>query len=237
MSRESLAIPAAIVIAAALIAGAIYLNGTKGAGPDTAGTQTTETTQDIRPVDQTDHIRGNPNAPILMVEYSDYDCPFCKNFHETMRRVMEEYGANGQVAWVYRQFPLEQLHPNAPKIAEASECVAELGGNDAFWKFTDRVFTEKAPNDFTEMSRLPEYAADAGVDREKFELCLNSGKYSEKITASINEAIAAGGRGTPHTIVIVGDQNGVINGAQPYSVVKQILDNLISEMQGGNTAS
>jgi protein-disulfide isomerase len=237
MSRESLAIPAAIVIAAALIAGAIYLNGTRGAGPQTNGTQTTETTQDIRPVDETDHIRGNPNAPILMVEYSDYDCPFCKNFHETMRRVMEEYGANGQVAWVYRQFPLEQLHPNAPKIAEASECVAELGGNDAFWKFTDRVFTEKAPNDFTEMSRLPEYAADAGVDREKFELCLNSGKYSEKITASINEAIAAGGRGTPHTIVIVGDQNGVINGAQPYSVVKQILDNLISEMQGGNTPS
>lgn len=95
---------------------------------------------DLRLPDATDHLNGSPEAPVTIIEYSDLDCPFCKQFHETMNRVMNEYGPAGQVAHVFRHFPLASLHPNAAKQAEAAECAAELGGNLKFWEFLNRVF-------------------------------------------------------------------------------------------------
>src|SRR3989344_7035728 len=138
---------------------------------------------------------------------------------------MEKIGATGKVAWVSRHFPLKQLHPNAPKIAAASECVAELGGTDAFWKFTDLVFNEKPIENingqdrlgFTDMTRLPEFAERAGVDRGRFDLCNNSGKYNDAITAAINEAVDAGGTGTPHTLIVAGNEiKATLPGAIPF---------------------
>ncbi len=232
--RESLAVPIAIVIAAGLIAGAIYLNGS---APQPAREQAQNAPEEqaieFRAVDETDHIRGNPNAPIMLVEYSDYDCPFCKQFHDTLTQVMKEYGESAKVGWVYRHLPLEQLHPNAPKIAMAAECVAEIAGNDAFWRFTDRVFAEKTTRDFTDMSRITEYATDAGADEAAFTLCYTNEKTKDKVDASIAEAAKAGARGTPHTFLIVGDQKTVINGAQPYSVVKQTIDGILKQIEGG----
>lgn len=232
--KSSLGVPIAIVIAAMIIAGAIYITGNKSLPIGNGNNPDTEVPTDavIAPVTNEDHILGNPNAPILLVEYSDYDCPFCKNFHETMNQIMTEYGADGKVAWVYRHFPLEQLHPNAPKIAEASECVAELGGNDAFWTFSDLVFSERGTNEPTNLTRLPEFAETAGVDRGAFELCYNSGKYAEAIAADVDAAIAAGGNGTPHTFVLVGDQQGLIKGAQPYATVKKIVSDLLAQIEG-----
>lgn len=235
-STASLGIPIAIVLAAALVAGAILYNGNQApTAPDKATTPGAEEGVEVtvEPVTEKDHIRGNPNAPILMVEYSDYDCPFCKNFHQTMNQIIDEYGVDGKVAWIYRQFPLNQLHPNASRIAEASECVAELGGNDAFWKFSDLIFGERGTNEPTDITRLPEFATSAGVDERAFKTCFDSGRYTEKIQEDVAKAIAAGGQGTPHTVVIVGDQQGVINGAQPYEVVKQIVDGLITQIEGG----
>ncbi len=94
----------------------------------------------ITPLSQKDHLNGNPNAPVKIIEYSDLECPFCKEFHETMLQVMREYGAEGQVAWVYRHFPLTK-HPQAEPDAEAAECVASLGGETAFWDFITKVFS------------------------------------------------------------------------------------------------
>lgn len=234
VSRESLAVPIAIVIAAGLIAGAIYLNGAGSAGGQKAAVNdAAQAAVEFRAVDQTDHVKGNPNAPILLVEYSDYDCPFCKQFHDTLTQVMQEYGESGKIAWVYRHLPLEQLHPNAPKIAIAAECVADVAGNDAFWRFTDRVFSEKTVRDFTDMSRITEYAVDAGASESEFSLCYSSEKTKDKIAASIAEAAKAGARGTPHTFLIVGDQKTVINGAQPYTVVKAAIDNILKQIEGG----
>lgn len=234
--NSNLGIPIAIVIAAALIAGAIYFTGVGGGTPSAdTGTNTPEEQvtpeMEVAPVTEDDHIRGNPNAPILVVEYSDFDCPFCKNFHETMTQVMAKYGASGQVAWIYRHFPLEQLHPNAPRLAAASECVADLGGNEAFWQFADLIFGERGTNEATDLSRLPEFAETAGVDRGQFEACNNSDKYAEVIEGDYNEALKTGARGTPYSVVMVGDQQGVINGAQPYNVVEQIIQSLLAQMQ------
>lgn len=240
VQKTSPAIPIAIVVGFGLIAAAIFFSGGSSSptanvdGAIDAASGTVSTPSKLPAVSENDHILGNPNASIFIVEYSDYDCPFCKNFHETMNRIIDEYGPDGRVAWVYRQFPLESLHPNAPKISEASECVAELGGNDAFWIFSDLVFKERSTNEQTNITRLPEFATIAGVDETAFSSCLESGKYTTQISDSVDEAVSLGARGTPHSFVIVGDQQGVINGAQPYETVKQIIDNLITQIDGGN---
>lgn len=232
---SSLGVPIAIVFAAAIVAGAILYNGQSA---DPVVREVTPGAEEdvqvvVEPVTAEDHIRGNPNAPILMVEYSDYDCPFCKNFHETMNRIMDEFGTDGRVAWVYRHFPLNQLHPNASRIAEAAECVAELGGNEAFWRFSDLVFGERSQNEPTNMTRLPEFAVDAGVDQRAFETCLESGRYTEPVLQDVAEAIKAGGQGTPHTVVMIGDQQAVINGAQPYEYVRQVVQSILTQIEGG----
>ncbi|MDQ5961639.1 MAG: hypothetical protein QG669_31 [Patescibacteria group bacterium] len=80
-----------------------------------------------------DRYLGNINADVVIIEYSDIDCPFCKRFHPTMERIAQEYGS--KIAWVYRHFPLDSLHPEARTKAEATECVAQLAGNEVFWKY------------------------------------------------------------------------------------------------------
>jgi protein-disulfide isomerase len=237
--KSSLGVPVAIVIAAALIAGAIVYTG-GGRGGTQVGNPTKQIAQEtaeveVAPVTEKDHIRGNPNAPIVIVEYSDYDCPFCKNFHETMQRIMAKYGADGKVAWVYRQFPIQQLHPNAPKIAEAAECVANLGGNDAFWKFSDLIFGERAVNEQTNILKLPDYAVQAGVNKDKYLECMNSGTFAQKVADDITAATKAGARGTPYSILIAGDQQGPINGAQPYATVEKMVETVLSQISGGTT--
>ncbi|MFZ2149790.1 MAG: thioredoxin domain-containing protein [Minisyncoccia bacterium] len=93
----------------------------------------------IRPVSAEDHVVGDLNtAKLVVVEYSDLECPFCKSFHATMHQVVEK--SNGDVAWVYRHYPIPQLHPKALRAAEATECAWEQGGNKAFWKYADKVF-------------------------------------------------------------------------------------------------
>ena len=183
----------------------------------------------VKPVDGEDHILGNPNAPVKLVEFSDFECPFCKRFHPTLKRLMKEYGKDGKVAWVYRHFPLDSLHSKARKEAQAAECANELGGNDAFWVYTDRLFEVTPSNDRLNLTLLPQIAEEIGLDRAKFEACLagdaRGGKYADHIEADRQDATASGGTGTPYTIVIASNGNTfVINGAQPYAAVKSIID-------------
>ncbi len=233
-SNSSLAIPISIVLGFGLVAVAIYF--TAGSSPvinnNEAATVTAPPPAKIRTVDSSDNIRGNPNAPILIVEYSDYDCPFCKLFHNTMNQIMDEYGVGGKVAWVYRQLPIAALHPNAQKISEAALCVGELAGNDAFWTFSDLVFSERGVNDPTNMTRLPEFAKTAGAETTAFNNCLKNGQMTAKVSESAREAAAAGINGTPHSYIIVGDNQLPIEGAQPYSTVKQAIDNILGQLEG-----
>ena len=233
-NNPSPAIPIAIIAGFAMIAIAIFFTN-RGAAPtptpmDTASDTAAE--EAPRPVDESDYIRGNPNAPILMVEYSDYDCPFCKQFHNTMIQIMDEYGVTGRVAWVYRQFPIPQLHPNSPKISEAALCVGDLGGNEAFWEFSDLIYESRDINEPTNVTKLPEYAEQVGVTRAAYTDCMDSGRMASVVTASMEDGYNAGARGTPYTILMVGNQQAVISGAQPYDTVKGIIANLIAQLDG-----
>lgn len=221
---NKLTISVAIIIAAILIAGALIFvkKGDDNQLPQN-GQQPTGTVN-AKPVSSDDHILGNPNAEIIIVEYSDLECPYCKQFHETMHRVIDEYGKDGKVAWVYRHFPLAQLHSKAAKEAEATECATELGGNTKFWEYTDRLFEITPSNNGLDLNLLPQIAEDVGLNRSDFEKCLDSGKYEEAIEDAVQEAFDAGGRGTPHNIMIVGDEQIEIPGAQPFTAIKAAIE-------------
>ena len=180
----------------------------------------------VRPVSAArDHIRGNRDAPVTLIEYSDFECPFCKSFHPTVKKVVDE--SNGRVRWVYRHFPLDQIHPvKARKEAAASECAAELGGNEAFWKFADRFFEVTPSNNKTDIDTvLPRVAREIGLDGAKFASCLASGRHDRRVEEDIQNAVATGGRGTPWTLVVSkGGKIYPLSGAQPYASVKQLVE-------------
>lgn len=232
--ESSPAIPIAIIGGFAMIALAIFFTNQAGGRPNTDSTQGEQTQQEstARLVDETDYIRGNPNAPIMIVEYSDYDCPFCKQYHETMNRVIDEFGISGRVAWTYRQFPLAQLHPNSPKISEAALCVGDIGGNDAFWSFSDLIFESRSVDEPTNVTKLPQYAEKSGISEDDYIACMTDGRMRDTVVASIEDGFNSGARGTPYTVLTVGDQEAVISGAQPYEVVRGIIENLIEQLDG-----
>lgn len=216
----------AIVFVGGLIALSLYF-ALKPAAPSfsmNSGEQVS-----VPPITEADHILGNPDAPVKIIEYSDLDCQFCRTFHATMKQILGVYGPEGKVAWVYRHFPIVELHPNAPKLAEASECVAELGGNEAFWKFVDTVFTSPHNNDRYDMSGLDAAAAVSGVPASKFRTCLDSGKYKNAVAKQFEEAKAAGGKGTPHNIIVGPDGRAIpLPGSRAYATVKEIVDALLA---------
>lgn len=174
-----------------------------------------------------DYYKGDKDAEITIVEFSDFECPFCKRFHPTMQQVVDEYG--GKVKWVYRHFPLTSIHPKAPKEAEAAECAGELGGNDGFWAFTDKLFEVTPANNGLDLAQLPIIAQQVGLNKKKFETCLNSGKYAAKVQQQANQATKAGARGTPYSIIISGDTHIPLNGALPFEQVKSTIDTILNQ--------
>lgn len=177
----------------------------------------------IPPVSERDHIRGNPNAQILLVEYSDFECPYCKSFHSTMKQVLTEY--KDQVAWVYRHFPLSS-HANAQKEAEAAECAAQLGGDEAFWSYADTLFkrTEGGGTGFAQDQLVP-LAQELGLDGSLFKDCLDSGRHSQYVKDSMAGGENAGIGGTPGTVLLTKDgRRESIPGALPFETVKQIVE-------------
>lgn len=225
-------VPGAIVVAGLIIAGAVIYTSRAPVGP--AGTtepgninQPLAITNNLKPVGAGDHLLGNLQAPVKIVEFSDLECPFCKRFHATMQQVMVEYGTKGQVAWVYRHFPLDQLHSKARHEAVASECAGKLAGNDGFWKYVNRLFEITPSNNGLDPAELLNIASYLKLDQKSFVQCLN-GNDTTKIDADIADGRAAGALGTPYSIVI--GPNGKkypIEGAQPYEVVKPIIESAL----------
>ncbi len=238
MEKENnlITIPVAILIAGIIIGGAVVY--TKGVPTEKMDSQNASAIKssaiNIDPITADDHIRGTPDAPIILVEFSDLECPFCKIFHRTMQKIMEEYGKNGKVAWVYRHFPLS-IHPRSPKESNASECAYEQGGNEKFWQYVDKIFSITPSNNQLDPLQLPIIAKDIGLDLVKFNICLDSGKYDEKIQKNYQDGIRVGigsipETGTPYSILIDKKGNKIpINGAQPYEAVKQLIDAMLAQ--------
>lgn len=237
IQKNTMAIPGAIIIAGVIIAGAVLLSGGKPSNSNMATNPQPQVVakesgdlEKMKPVTAEDHIRGDINAPVKIVEYSDTECPFCKRFHPTMQQVMDEYGKDGKVAWVYRHFPLDSLHSKARKEAEATECAAELGGNDKFWAYLDRLMEVTPANNGLDPVELPKIAKFVGLDENKFNECLASGKYVQKIEEHVQNAVATGGNGTPWSIVVSAKgKKYPLSGAQPYTSVKQLIDIALQE--------
>jgi protein-disulfide isomerase len=229
--ENQMMVPLAIVLAGLFIAVAIYFGGSSAPSGALTGNNTTSNELAagavVAPVSAADHLRGDPNAKVIVVTYTDFECPFCKAFHSTMNQIQSTYKSD-EVALVYRQFPIVQLHSRAPKEAEASECVAELGGNTAFWKFADQIFATTGSNDTLDPAQLPIIAQASGVDVAAFNTCLSSGKYTSKVNDSVIAAAKAGAQGTPYSVAInKSGKKAVINGAEPFLNVKATIDSLL----------
>ncbi|TAL49251.1 disulfide bond formation protein DsbA [Patescibacteria group bacterium] len=227
--HNPLLIPLSIIIAGAFVGIGIYF--AKTANPreirTDAGKSALSNLEEItvNPLSTDDHILGNPNASVVIIEFSDTECPFCKTFHPTLKRVISDYGKEGKVAWVYRHFPLDALHSKARKEAEATECAAELGGNAKFWEYLDLIFLRTPSNNGLDPVELPKIAKDVGLDVKKFESCLSSGRHADKVQSDYEDAVRSGGRGTPHSVLITKDGQKVsIQGAQAYDALKIVID-------------
>jgi protein-disulfide isomerase len=230
--KDKFGVPQAIVVAGFIIGAAILLSNwkispRKSAPVPRESPNKADLLESLRPVTASDHIRGNPNAPVIIVEFSDLECPFCKRFHSTLKRIMSEYGQDGRVAWVYRHFPLDQLHPKARKEAEAAECAAELGGNDAFWSYIDKIFEITPANNGLDLKLLPQIAQEIGLSRSAFEECLSSGRHAARVNEDVNEALKIGAQGTPFSIIISEGQKLPVFGALPYEQLRPIIENLL----------
>jgi len=155
---------------------------------------------------------GSEDAPVEIIEFSDFQCPFCGRVAPTIEQIKTAYG--DKVTIVYRDFPLTSIHPMAQPAAESAECVRELGGDDAFWEFHDTLFENQGA--LSETS-LKSWAQEMGYDISS---CLSSGKFRAEVQKDTQDAQAAGGRGTPYFVI-----NGKpLSGAQPFEAFKQIID-------------
>ncbi|HUQ30257.1 MAG TPA: thioredoxin domain-containing protein [Candidatus Paceibacterota bacterium] len=223
--KTSQTVPIAIILGGLIVATAVYMS-VKANNPSTASGTGDPTV--VRPVDSSDHILGNPLAPVKIIEYSDFDCTHCKDFDAVLHQIVADLGATGKVAWVFRQFPIVELHPNAVKHAEASDCVAKVGGNDAFWKFATALFQ----NQPTDPARYGELAQAAGIRGNGFAECYQNAASTvdAHITADIENGKAAGANGTPYTLIVVkGQAPFVIPGAYPYADVKDAVQSMLSK--------
>ncbi len=227
-SQNNVSVPLAIVLAGAMIAGAVYLGGRTPLANNTSDDLAKTELPSIESIGSEDKIFGNSEARVVVVEYSDLECPFCKVFHSTMHQIVDEY--QGKVAWVYRHYPIEELHSRAIKEAEASECAFEQGGSPIFWKYIDQVFAITGTNDTLDPAELPKIAGRLNLNVEVFNTCLNTGKYRAKIESDIKRAVEAGARGTPYSVILKdGEEVDVIRGAEPITNIRKKLDNALSD--------
>jgi protein-disulfide isomerase len=237
IKTKDLLIPISIAIAGAFIGIGLYFGGGNNdtlaqgnpAPANPSQPEQVDTTSEVNPVTESDWIKGDLEAPIKIVEFSDFDCPFCSRFHDTMNDIVAE--SNGQVAWVYRHFPLDQLHPQARAVSLASECVGAQGGQTAFWQFTDSYFSARGARDDTPHGELiPRLVSNTGVDQTVFTECFENGTYADAVQADFEDAVASGGRGTPWSILIgPSGKTYPINGAQPKQAIQQIINLALQE--------
>lgn len=198
--------------------------GTPAAAPSPYTKLTADQAGKITKVTDSDHIRGAQNPKVYLVEYSDYYCPYCSLFHPYAQEAIDEY--SDSVAWVYRHFPLDSLHPNARPLAEISECIASIAGEDAFWKFTDAVYSS-AP---ASAAAAIDLAATQGVNKAALQTCFDEGRFTDLVENQMQEGLSAGITGTPGVLIL--SANGEawkLAGAVPFAQFAPVLDQALGK--------
>ncbi len=238
--------PVQLLMIAAIVVGAYYVGTLKAkvdylqnGGAPTTGTAPAaaapaaaappQTADNVPKITKDDWVKGDRNAPVALIEYSDHECPFCKQFHPTAQKVVDEY--KGKVQWVYRTYPLS-FHANAQKEAEASLCAGDQGGNEAFWKFTDAVYSRTTSNGTGfALDALVPLAKEIGLNESTFKTCLDSGKMAAKVTEQMDGGTKAGVSGTPGNIVmnVKTGETRLIPGAVPYEQIKPVIDEMLAK--------
>lgn len=176
-------------------------------------------------------VRGRPDAKVTMVEFSDVQCPFCgRHFRETMPQITRDYVDTGKLRYVFKDFPIESLHPQAPKAHEALHCAKDQG---KYWEMWERLFSNPKP---LAPSDLVKHAGALGLDESQFKGCLDSGRHASTVSASIQEAVSLGASGTPIVFFGLTEPGSntvkairVIRGAYPYDRFKATIDSLLAQ--------
>ncbi len=178
-------------------------------------------------------FKGDKNAKLTLIEFSDYQCPFCaRHFRETLPQLEREYINTGKVKYVFRDFPLESIHREAFKAAEAANCAGEQG---KYWEMHDRLFQNQNQLGVAE---LPKHAQVIGLSLPAFQQCLNSGKQAAEIRKDMEDGQRAGVNGTPTFFLGVQDSDGqnvkalrMIVGAQPHAQFKEAIESALSQVK------
>lgn len=216
--------PMAVVAAGIVIAGAIlYANAhpAPAAAGGNVAAQNLPANVNVSAPSAQDHIIGDPNAPVVLIEYSDFQCPFCSMVYPTIKNIVDSSG--GKVAWVMRNFPLTSIHPQATPAANAAECIAEQLGSDGYFKYADAVFSNQ---DKLNAAYSRQLAQQFGANMQKYDSCVSTSKYQSKIDAQEAEAENNGGQGTPYTIVYGKGKQVPISGALPQSQFESVINSL-----------
>ncbi len=223
--RRALGTPAAIIVAAVIlaishVAYAMILNS-KNTGPTTMFTGA--------PVSDGDYATGDKKSDVVVVEYSDTECPFCARLHPTMSQIQSEYG--DRVSFVYRYFPLTQIHPNAFAEAQALECVGTQLGSQKRRDYINQMFAYKINNNTMTLpkNKKEELAKSLGADMNAFASCMSGPTSATKVSDSIQDGVKAGVTGTPATFILKRDGDeyevfAIIEGAREYQYLKAALD-------------
>lgn len=208
-----------ILVAGVLIAGAVIFTNVRGAAVVSGDSpQAPTAATNVRPPSTSDHIIGSPTAPLVLIEYSDFQCPYCSLVHPTIKKIVAD--SNGQIAWVLRNFPLESIHPNARPGALAAECIAVQLGNDAYWQFADTVFANQSKMSPAYFEQL---ALSLGAQKTAYQACLVAPATAKIIDDSLVEVERNGGQGTPYTILY--DKRGQVgvSGALPATTFNAVI--------------
>jgi protein-disulfide isomerase len=221
-------LPGAIVFAGAVIAFAIYATAHHTSSASNGNPQLT------RPVSTTDHVLGNPTAPVVLIEYTDTDSEYSKDFQGVMEQVIQDYGPNGNVAWVYRDYPLVDQDVNSEKDDEAAECVAGLSSGSTssseFFSFIDAMQAAAPGDSQFDPTNYDSLVTTLGISTGSFDDCLSAHTYEKKVEADYNNGVQIGVSGTPYSILEVkGQKPVVISGYVPYATMKQVLDTSIQK--------
>ena len=229
-SGFNLSTPVAILLGAILISVSHIAYGALLSGK--ASTPTLELFKG-RPIDSTDLAVGNTKSDIVVVEYSDTECQFCAQLHPTIQKIQEEY--SGKISFVYRYFPLTQIHPDAFDEARAIHCVGSVAGAEKKMEYVNEMFTYKIAKQnmvLPKGGRL-DLAKNIGVDAKKYNECMAGEEAGNVVNASTQDGITAGVEGTPATFILMKSKKGYevvakVDGARPFQFFKAILDDALA---------